>query len=278
MCREILPSPSPLGYSPVKTSDIDSTANQSTVELPTVNAATTITIETPHLEPHPTSFPNLPPPPQPQPIPEQEPDFLSVIVGLLLLVGASVIIYKALGALTYMMTYGFDPYGPEIRLESVSFSLQNISLSKITTRGEITFDITKPHDCSVSIYDDIVVSIFHKEKPLSMTVMEPFTQKEKNTMVKAMFPSIVSPIDTRVSKRMALYLVRNSSFEFSFDVKAKGRLWPNEWMGPEDSDDARWINIWCPDVKVEIVAKTGLGTMAGEPMKCEVKAQNRLLF
>ncbi|KAI8553510.1 hypothetical protein RHMOL_Rhmol05G0021600 [Rhododendron molle] len=65
---------------------------------------------------------------------------------------------------------------------------------------------------------------------------------------------------------------RNSSFEFSFDVKAKGRLWPYEWMGLEDSEDARWINIWCPNVKVEIVAKTRLETMAREPMKCEVKA------
>ncbi|KAG5540781.1 hypothetical protein RHGRI_020868 [Rhododendron griersonianum] len=176
-----------------------------------------------------------------------------------------------------MMTHGFDPNGPEIHIQSVTFSVQNISSSHITTRGEIKFIVAKPRDCSASIYDDTVVSIFYKEKPLSMTVMEPFTQKEKNhTMVKAMFPSIVSPIDTRVSKRMALYFVHNSSFEFSFDVKAKGRLWPNKWMGPEDSDDARWINIWCPNVKVEIVAKTGLGTMAGESLKCEVKAQNRL--
>ncbi|KAF7138136.1 hypothetical protein RHSIM_Rhsim07G0169200 [Rhododendron simsii] len=274
MCREILPSPSPLGYFPVETTD------QATVGFPTANAATTITVEAPHLEP-PTSFPTQPPlpqPPQSRPIAEQEPDFLSVIVGLLLLVGASVIIYKALGCLTYRMTYGFDPYGPEVRVESVSFSVQNISSCHITTEGEIKFNITRAADCAVSIYDNIVMSIFYKEKPLSMTVMEPFTQKGMNhTMVKAMFPSIVSPIDSRISKRIALYFIRNSSFEFSFDVKAKGRLWPNEWTGPENSANARTLNIWCPNVKVEIVAKTGLGTMAGgEPLKCKVQAQNRI--
>ncbi|XP_058223172.1 uncharacterized protein LOC131332880 [Rhododendron vialii] len=112
-----------------------------------------------------------------------------------------------------MMTYGFDPYVPEINVQSVSFSVQNISSAHITTEGEIKFNITKAADCAVSIYDDIVVSIFYKEKPLSMT--------------------------------------------------AKGRLWPNEWMGPEDLADAQTLNIWCPNVKVEIVAKTGLGTMAG---------------
>ncbi|KAG5541074.1 hypothetical protein RHGRI_021079 [Rhododendron griersonianum] len=150
MCREILPSPSPLGYIPVETTDIDSSTDQSTVGFPTVNAATTITVEAPHLEP-PTSFPTQPP--QSQPIAEQEPDFLSVIVGLLLLVGASVIIYKALGTLTYMMTYGFDPYGPEIHIESASFSVQNFSSYHITTEGEIKFNITKAADCAVSIYD-----------------------------------------------------------------------------------------------------------------------------
>ncbi|KAF7138174.1 hypothetical protein RHSIM_Rhsim07G0170400 [Rhododendron simsii] len=139
----------------------------------------------------------------------------------------------------------------------------------------VAVNVAKPPDGSVPMYGDIVVSIFYKEKPLSMTIMEPFTHKEINhTMVKVMFPSKISPVEPRDLKRMTLYFVSYSSFEFSFDVKANGRLWPNNWIGPEDTETERFISVRCPDVKVDIVTKTGVGTMTGKPLKCKVKAKS----
>lgn len=103
-------------------------------------------------------------------------------------------------------------------------------------------------------------------------------EMNNTTMVKATFPSIISPIETRVSERMASYFISNSSFELSFDVKAKGNMWPNEWMRRGDIQSERLITFRCPNVKVEIVAKTGLGTMAGEALKCEVEGRSAIFF
>ncbi|KAH7847155.1 hypothetical protein Vadar_022602 [Vaccinium darrowii] len=167
------------------------------------------------------------------------------------------------------------PYGPEIHVHAVSFSLHNISSNHVTTKGEITFNVTNPLDCAAPLYGDIVVSIFYGEEPLSKTIMEPFTLMEMNhTTAKAMFPSKISPVKTWVSERIASYFMSNSSFEFSFNVEANGRLWPNNT--PEDMEidvSMRTISIRCPNVKVEIVTKTGEGTMIGEPLKCEVDAR-----
>ncbi|KAH7846879.1 hypothetical protein Vadar_019278 [Vaccinium darrowii] len=278
MRPEKKPSPS-LGYILVETTDVDSTTNKSTTDFPTTDSPTTITVEVPPLE-QPTPFPTQPPsppPPGPQLSPKPEADFWAIIGRLLLFLGACVILYVALVRITDLMVSGIDPYGPEIHVHSVSFNLHNISSSQITTKGEITFNVTKPLDCSVSTYDNLEVSIFYEGNPLSMTIIEPFTQKEMNhTMVNATFPSITSPIEARISKRMASYFISNSSFEFSFDVKAIGYLWPDKWLGPGDFRSERWLTIWCPNVKVEIVTKTGLGTMAGEPLKCEVRTRHAI--
>lgn len=74
---------------------------------------------------------------------------------------------------------------------------------------------------------------------------------------------------------MASYFVSNSSFEFSLDVKVNGSCCgqTTELDVPEDMETERFISVWCPDVKIEIVTKTGVGTMTGKPLKYEVEAK-----
>ncbi|KAH7847081.1 hypothetical protein Vadar_021621 [Vaccinium darrowii] len=267
MRPEKKPSPSPLGYIPVETTDdADSTTKKSSMEVP----STTITVDA-----APASFatqrPSRPMPP-PQRISKEGQQVLAGMLCLLLFVGTCVTIYYAMDVL---MKLPFQREGPEIYVNNVAFSLNILSPSQINTAGEITFNITKPRDCSVSRYDNFEVGIFYEEKSISMTIMEPFTQMEMNhTLRNAIFPSVISPIETQVSKRITSYFTSNSSFEFSFNVKAIVFMWPDNWAGPGEFSSERWIRVWCPNVKVEIVTKTGLGTMVGEPLKCEVKTRD----
>ncbi|KAH7847436.1 hypothetical protein Vadar_025995 [Vaccinium darrowii] len=254
------PSSSRLGYIPVETTNVDSTTNKSTIKIPTTNSATAITIEAPRqrpLRPSPPLKRNL------------GHDIYCIFLCLVLLADILIIIH-----LLVRRASAVDPYDPEIYIQAVSFSLHNISLAHVTTKGEITFNVTKPLDCVVSMYGDIAVSIFYEKEHLSTMVMEPFTQMEMNhTMAKALFPSKISPIETWVSKRIASNFTLNSSFEFPFDVKATGGLWPNNGTVPEDMKTERFITIWRPNVKVEVVTKTGVGTMIGKPLKCEVETE-----
>ncbi|KAH7846456.1 hypothetical protein Vadar_014239 [Vaccinium darrowii] len=242
------PSPSRLGYNPVQTTTVDST-----IKFPTI-----ITRKAPHLE-HKVDIAKLR-------------DLVYLFLLLVVLSGALCLAIWANIAIWASLL----PYGPEIHVHAVSFSLHNISSAHVTTKGEITFNVTNPPDCAVPLYGDFVVSIFYGQEPLSTTIMEPFTQMEMNhTMAKALFPSKISPVKTWVSERIASYFLSNSSFEFLFNVKANGRLWPNN--APEDMETERSIlaiSISCPNVKVEIVTKTGEGTMIGEPLKCEVDARD----
>lgn len=263
------PSSSRQGYIPVETTNVDSTTNKSTINISTTNSATAITIEAPSLEP-PTIFQTQQPlRPSPPPKRNRLHDIYCIFLCLVILADILVIIY-----LLMMRASVFDPYGPEIYIQAVSFSLHNISSAYVTTKGEITFNVTKPLDCAVPMYGDIGVSIFYEKEHLSMTIMEPFTQMEMNhTMAKALFPSKISPIETWVAKRIAWNFTSNSSFEFPFDVKATEGLWPNNGTVPEDMKTERFITIWCPNVMVEIVTKTGVGTMIGKPLKCEVETE-----
>ncbi|KAH7846686.1 hypothetical protein Vadar_016953 [Vaccinium darrowii] len=263
------PSSSRLGYIPVETTNLDSTTNKSTIKIPTTNSATAITIEAPPFEPPTIVQTQRPLPPPPPHARNQEEDIYCNIQGLLILLD-----FLFLVCLLIMRASAVDRYSPEIYIHAVSFSLHNISSAHVTTKGEITFNVTKPLDCAVLMYGDIAVSIFYEKEHLSTTIMEPFTQMEMNhTMTKALFPSKISPIETWVAKKIAWNFISSSSFEFPFDVKATGGLWPNNGTVPQDKKTERFLTILCPNVKVEIVTKTGVGTMIGEPLKCKVETE-----
>ncbi|KAF7144211.1 hypothetical protein RHSIM_Rhsim05G0019500 [Rhododendron simsii] len=108
-------------------------------------------------------------------------------------------------------------------------------------------------------YDHIVVSLFHSEKPLSIAITEPFFQNESNhTIVKAIFPPTNAPRDPKGMPNSSL----SSSFEYlSFDVNSKGRLWPNINRREDFIEYSRQMYVWCPNVKVGILIKTGEGMM-----------------
>ncbi|KAI8547685.1 hypothetical protein RHMOL_Rhmol07G0215300 [Rhododendron molle] len=163
---------------------------------------------------------------------------------------------------------------PQFKVNSASFSLSNNILSSSRViKGEITFNVTKPLNCTIVFFDKIVVSLFHAERPLSIAITEPFFQNESNhTMVKAIFPPTRNAphVETRDPKGMPSGDF--NSFEYlSFDVNAKGRLWPNLETREDFIEYGRQMYVWCPDVKVRILVKTGVGMMEGEPAKCKVQ-------
>ncbi|KAG5541105.1 hypothetical protein RHGRI_021100 [Rhododendron griersonianum] len=168
MTPEKEPSPFPLGYIYPRW-DVDSTTNKSAMKFPTSDSPTTKTVEAPHVEP-PTFFPTQPPLPPPQPIPEKEQDYLSDIVCVLLLIGVPNLCISG---------YERSKRHGDISIRSLRpRNLYHIQL-QITTRGEITFNVKKPPDCSVPMYGDILVSIiYYNEKPLSMAIMEPFPRRK----------------------------------------------------------------------------------------------------
>ncbi|KAF7143931.1 hypothetical protein RHSIM_Rhsim05G0019900 [Rhododendron simsii] len=149
---------------------------------------------------------------------------------------------------------------PNVQLKSATFSLFNLSssLSPII-KGEIGLNFTKPQNCTIMFYDHIVVSLFHSEKPLSIAITEPFFQNESNhTIVKAIFPPTNAPRDPKGMPNSSL----SSSFEYlSFDVNSKGRLWPNINRREDFIEYSRQMYVWCPNVKVRILIKTGVGMM-----------------
>ncbi|KAH7847002.1 hypothetical protein Vadar_020648 [Vaccinium darrowii] len=249
----------------------------------TIDDPTTITIDTTSLEPL-TSYggkPPLPPPPS-QPISDEQ-NYSGVVSSLLsdLLLTPSlsdlfvtallVVLFGYMSILLIQLSKFQQAVDPNIQVHTASLSLYNLSSSQITTEGEITFNVTKPPDCSAAFYDNLVVSLFHMEKPLSVANMESFFQNEiDHTMVKAIFPRTIAPVEKPESGRMARDFNSSSSFEFSFDVNAKGRLWQNYWKSEDVMGEGRQMNVWCPDVKVKIMMETGVGRMA-EPAKCTVK-------
>ncbi|KAH7846075.1 hypothetical protein Vadar_009491 [Vaccinium darrowii] len=309
MHPKIKAAPSPSEYIPLETTADDSTTTIDITEIATNNSPTTtytttkdaatkdpdvtnksntiddpttITIDTTSLEPL-TSYggePPLPPPPS-QTISNEENDsgVVSSLSDLLLTTSLSdlfvtaffVVCFGYLSILGIQISKFQRAVDPNIQVHSASLSLYNFSSSQITTEGEITFNVTKPPDCSAVFYDNLVVSLFHMEKPLSVANMESFFQNENNhTMVKAIFPRTIAPVEKPESGRTARDFNSSSTFEFSFDVNAKGRLWQNYWKSEDVMGEGRQMNVWCPDVKVKIMMETGVGRMA-EPAKCKVK-------
>ncbi|KAF7137922.1 hypothetical protein RHSIM_Rhsim07G0169000 [Rhododendron simsii] len=158
---------------------------------------------------------------------------------------------------------------PNVQLKSATFSLFNLSSSSSPIiEGEIGLNFTKPQNCTILFYDHIVVSLFHAEKPLSIAISEPFFQNESNhTMVKAIFPPTNAPHrDPKGMPNSSL-----TSFELSFDVNAKGRLWPNIKRREDFIEYSRQMYVRCPNLKVRILMKTGVGMMEGEPAECKVE-------
>lgn len=237
----------------------------------TIDEPTTITIDGKNPKPINSNGGQRPlspsPPPRPRLSKEEE-----GILGCIIVMAMLVVCFVKIHIDNKEVSEYVPTADPIIQLQAATFSIHNLSSSTITTKGEVSFIVTKPSDCTVAFYDTMVVSLFHMEKPLSIANMESFFQNESNhTMVKAIFPPTTAPLEKSESERMARDFNSSLSFEFSFDVNAKGRVWQNNWKTEDDMAEDHQMNIWCRDVKVKIMAKTRLGMMAGEPAKCKMQ-------
>ncbi|KAF7142999.1 hypothetical protein RHSIM_Rhsim05G0014100 [Rhododendron simsii] len=180
-----------------------------------------------------------------------------------------------LAALVYAIVLGGDPYSPEIRVQTAFLSLDhNLSSSRISTAGEITFNLSLTF-FSPQFDNATEVLVFHRKELLATTVTDTFprdtasspcngTVREK--MAKAVFPRS----ETRVSDDTAGDLSSSKPVvEFSFLANARGSL----RIPAEDERRGFNMTIRCPGVKLRFDPKTRAGMMAGEPSECKVSTE-----
>ncbi|KAK2982081.1 hypothetical protein RJ640_003206 [Escallonia rubra] len=182
------------------------------------------------------------------------------------LLAALLIVFLAMGVVSFAAWLVLRPHLPEFRLASVTASPFNATASSLSATWGISFLVTNPNHKLGIYYDRLDASVFYSDDYLlSRTSLPPFFQLNDNqTLINAKLGVVESNMENDVVKGISSDRA-GGRVKFSFRAMAVIRYRSGEWRTTK-----HLIRVYCEGVEIGFTSSKGPGTMLSPYKECQV--------
>ncbi|KAK3029655.1 hypothetical protein RJ639_039388 [Escallonia herrerae] len=162
------------------------------------------------------------------------------------LLAALLIVFLAMGVVSFAAWLVLRPHLPEFRLASVTASPFNATASSLSATWRISFLVTNPNHKLGIYYDRLDASVFYNDDYLlSRTSLPPFFQlKDNQTLINAKLGVVESNMENDVVKGISSDRP-GGRVKFSFRAMAVIRYRSGEWRTTK-----HLIRVYCEGVEI----------------------------
>ncbi|XP_057955296.1 NDR1/HIN1-like protein 10 [Malania oleifera] len=178
---------------------------------------------------------------------------------------AMIAVFVIIGTIVLIIWLVLRPRLPEFRVDSISATGFNFSVSQVTGKWDVAFTVTNPNK-KISISYDNVESLFsYRLTLLAVTAVPPFGQ---GTRVQTAFNASFAAQSVYVNERDANAMSADRrGGSVSFNVRVLSRVWfkTGAWRPRR-----RLLRVWCEGLSVGFSSNGGAGKLVGGPRECGV--------